>query len=143
MSVGIAAFGIEDRHETLASGVNTAIARTAGVVAIAALPAISSFDLDIPVPELLDAFRTAMFVSAAATALAGIINDEPDAPAGRKLNNQPPRPLCPCRPRSSHACPVPTRQKWPPKRRWDAMEGDGDDRRTPSTATFAVVVIAC
>lgn len=143
MSVGIAVFGIEDRHETLASGVNTAIVRTAGVVAIAALPAISSFDLDIPVPELLDAFRTAMFASAAASALAGIINDEPDAPAGRKLNNQPPQPLCPCRPRSSNACPVPTRQKGPAETTMGRAGGRRDDRRTPSTATFAVVVMAC
>lgn len=64
--------GVDDRHETLASGTNTAIARIAGLLAIAALPAISSFELDTPAPQLLDAFRTAMLATAGVTALAGL-----------------------------------------------------------------------
>lgn len=64
--------GVDDRHETLASSANTATARTAGLLAIAALPAISTFELDIPAPQLLDAFRTAMLVTAGVTCLAGL-----------------------------------------------------------------------
>lgn len=58
--------GVADQYESLASGANSSVARIAGALAIAVLPAVTGFAVDLPRDEMLEAYRTALFVAAAA-----------------------------------------------------------------------------
>lgn len=76
--------GVDEQHESLASGVNTAIARTAGVLAIASVPAASGFAIDLAPTDMIDAFQDAATVFgavAAAAALLGLFIPRRDAEA--------------------------------------------------------------
>jgi EmrB/QacA subfamily drug resistance transporter len=63
------------RHAGLASGVNNAVARTGGLVAVAVLPVAAGLTADAYTdPRMLtDAFHTAMIISACVAASGGVI----------------------------------------------------------------------
>lgn len=65
----------DDRHAGLASGVNNAVARTAQLTAVAALPALAGLtgaDFEDPL-ALADGFQTAMLVTAGVAAAGSVI----------------------------------------------------------------------
>jgi EmrB/QacA subfamily drug resistance transporter len=66
---------VDDRHAGVASGVNTTVARAAQLAAVAALPLAAGItEATYLVPsELSDGFRTAMVITAALSALGGLI----------------------------------------------------------------------
>jgi EmrB/QacA subfamily drug resistance transporter len=73
--------GLDERHQSLGSGVNTAIARTAGVLSIASVPTASGFAIDLGRQEMIRAFQDAAVLFgavAAAVALIGLLTPGKD-----------------------------------------------------------------
>jgi EmrB/QacA subfamily drug resistance transporter len=65
---------LEDRHAGLASGVNNAVARTAGLLAIAVLPLVSGVGASLTDPvTLAPAYRTSMLVCAGLMVVGGLL----------------------------------------------------------------------
>jgi EmrB/QacA subfamily drug resistance transporter len=66
---------VDARHAGMASGVNNAVARAAGLVGVAGLPLLAGFDASEPVGAgaLVDGFRRAMVVSAVLCAVGAAI----------------------------------------------------------------------
>ncbi len=62
----------DERHVGAASGVNNAVARLGGLIAVAALPAFAGIDTSHPA-TLADGFPRAMYVCAACCAAGGLI----------------------------------------------------------------------
>jgi hypothetical protein len=60
---------IEEQHVAMASGFNSAVARTGGLIATALLGSVLASEG----AELFSGFHMAMYVSAAVSALAGIV----------------------------------------------------------------------
>jgi hypothetical protein len=64
---------VEDRHVGIASGVNNAIARGGGLLAVAFLPTVAGLDTSGPASAFSDGYPTAMLVCAALCACGGLI----------------------------------------------------------------------
>lgn len=76
--------GADQRDESVASGVNTAVARVGGTLAVAVLPVLAGLSLETSGAEIASAFQRATFVAAgwcAAGALVAVAALRP-APAG-------------------------------------------------------------
>lgn len=61
---------VDDAHVSTASGVNNAVARTGGLLAVALIPAIAGMTTASGAAEVTDAFRTAMWLTAGLAVLA-------------------------------------------------------------------------
>jgi MFS family permease len=97
-----------DRHAGLASGVNNAVARVAGMLAIAALPLIAGLSGEAYADaSLLDpAFTTAMFVCSGLLAAGGLLAAATvRTPPGRDLAGEPVHSHCAVDGPAMESCP--------------------------------------
>ena len=65
---------VDDAHVSTASGVNNAVARTGGLLAVALIPALAGLTTAAGAAEVTDAFRTAMRLTAGLAVLAAVVS---------------------------------------------------------------------
>ena len=65
---------VDDAHVSTASGVNNAVARTGGLLAVALIPAVAGLTTASGAAEVTDAFRTAMWLTAGLAVLAAVVS---------------------------------------------------------------------
>ena len=65
---------VDERLVSTGSGVNNAVARTAGLLAVAVVPTVSGFTAAVGVDATNAAFRAAMFITAGLAVLGALIS---------------------------------------------------------------------